>query len=173
MASYLRFVSIDNPNKIVFDEVHFTQFATWYLSGNYFVDIHPPLVKLIYAGVLKATGFVGPQEPNVKWWSEKGNIIGSSDHLKVFDKEYGSPYIAMRMTSAAAGSALIPATYLSARALGLGRVPSLLAAVLVLTEAISALQVRDYFVRFRFRVTTCFASPAGAHHCVRCLDVFL
>lgn len=35
-ALYLRLVSIDNPNKIVFDEVHFTQFATWYLSGNYF-----------------------------------------------------------------------------------------------------------------------------------------
>ena len=29
---YLRLTSIDNPNKIVFDEVHFTQFATWYLS---------------------------------------------------------------------------------------------------------------------------------------------
>ena len=106
------------------------------------VDIHPPLVKLIYAGVLKAQGFVGPQERTVKWWSEKGNIIGTSDYLKVYDAEYGKPYIAMRITSAVAGAALIPVTYMSSRSLGLGRVPSLLAATFVLTEAISALQVR-------------------------------
>lgn len=36
---YLRLTSIDNPNKIVFDEVHFTQFATWYLS----VSVHGTL----------------------------------------------------------------------------------------------------------------------------------
>lgn len=106
------------------------------------MDIHPPLVKLIYAWVLKAQGFVGPQERTVKWWSDKGNIIGTSDYLKVFDKAYGAPYIAMRVTSAIAGAALIPATYLSARALGLGRVPAALAAVLMLTETVSALQAR-------------------------------
>lgn len=142
LALFLRLHSIENPNKIVFDEIHFSQFATWYLSGNYFVDIHPPLVKLVYAGVLKAQGFVGPQERTVKWWSEKGNIIGTSDYLKIFDKQYGSPYIAMRIVSAIAGAALVPATYLCARALGLGRVPALLAAVFMLTETISALQVR-------------------------------
>jgi hypothetical protein len=36
VALYIRLDSIENPNRIVFDEVHFTQFATWYNSGNYF-----------------------------------------------------------------------------------------------------------------------------------------
>ena len=142
------------------------------------VDIHPPLVKLIYAGVLKAQGFVGPQERKVKWWSDKGNIIGTSDHLKVFDKAYGAPYIAMRVTSAVAGAALIPATYLSARALGLGRVPALLAAVLMLTETVSALQVRGRALRADAVAADAVgdsgaprAFPPGAHHRLRRVDV--
>jgi dolichyl-phosphate-mannose--protein O-mannosyl transferase len=107
------------------------------------VDIHPPLVKLIYALVLHLQGFVGARENAVQWWSAKGNIIGTKDHLLVFDAEYGKPYIAMRMVSAVAGAVLVPVMFLSARALGLGRMPALLAGIFALCETISALQVRS------------------------------
>ena len=41
-AGYSRFHDIANPRDVVFDEAHFTKFLTWYASGHYYVDIHPP-----------------------------------------------------------------------------------------------------------------------------------
>jgi dolichyl-phosphate-mannose--protein O-mannosyl transferase len=38
---------------------HQLQFSTWYVSQHYFVDIHPPLAKLIHAFVLWIVGFKG------------------------------------------------------------------------------------------------------------------
>ncbi len=52
----------------VFDETHFTKFATWYVTGHYYVDIHPPLAKLVFAWVLQARGFIGAEEEHVVWW---------------------------------------------------------------------------------------------------------
>jgi dolichyl-phosphate-mannose--protein O-mannosyl transferase len=108
------------------------------------VDIHPPLVKLIYAWVLHLQGFVGARETEVQWWSKQGNIIGTADYKLVYEEAYGKPYIVMRIVAAVAGAALVPVMFLSARALGLGRVPALLASAFVLFETVSALQVRGY-----------------------------
>jgi dolichyl-phosphate-mannose--protein O-mannosyl transferase len=119
------------------------------------VDIHPPLVKLIYAWVLHAQGFVGARETQVQWWSTSGNIVGTSDYKLVFEAEYGKPYIAMRMVAAVAGAALVPVMFLTSRALGLGRMPSLLAATFVLCETISALQVSTSSVLACVRVCVC------------------
>jgi dolichyl-phosphate-mannose--protein O-mannosyl transferase len=76
-----RLWNIADPRTQVFDETHFTKFATWcerprhhvlrvrdstaaahpvkrvffvvavgrYVSGHYYVDIHPPLAKLVFA----------------------------------------------------------------------------------------------------------------------------
>lgn len=32
-----------------FDEVHFGRFTTYFLNGTFFFDVHPPLVKLVFA----------------------------------------------------------------------------------------------------------------------------
>nr|AIA92240.1 PMT [uncultured Saccharomyces] len=47
------------PDSVVFDEVHFGGFASQYIRGTYFMDVHPPLAKMLYAGVASLGGFQG------------------------------------------------------------------------------------------------------------------
>ena len=51
------FVFFSYPAETVFDEVHFGKFISGYFTGEYFFDIHPPLGKLLIAGMAKISGF--------------------------------------------------------------------------------------------------------------------
>ena len=51
------FVFFSHPPETVFDEVHFGKFVSGYFTGEYYFDIHPPLGKLLIAGVAKITDF--------------------------------------------------------------------------------------------------------------------
>ena len=55
----LRLYRISEPRQVVFDEVHFGGFASNYLKGTYFFDVHPPLGKLIIAGIGHFYGYKG------------------------------------------------------------------------------------------------------------------
>ncbi|MGH7813517.1 MAG: phospholipid carrier-dependent glycosyltransferase [Candidatus Binataceae bacterium] len=48
-AAFFRFWRIGHPAEIVFDEVHFVGQARKYIHGEYFLDPHPPLAKLVIA----------------------------------------------------------------------------------------------------------------------------
>lgn len=49
-ALVTRFWHLGYPAEIVFDEVHFVAQARQYLHGEWFLDPHPPLAKLVIAG---------------------------------------------------------------------------------------------------------------------------
>ncbi len=53
----VHFAFFGYPKETVFDEVHFGKFISGYFTGEYFFDIHPPLAKLLLAGVGYLTGF--------------------------------------------------------------------------------------------------------------------
>src|SRR6185437_9082635 len=52
------FISYGYPAQVVFDEVHFGQYASAYFTHAYFFDIHPPFAKLLIAFAGWVTGFV-------------------------------------------------------------------------------------------------------------------
>ncbi|GME92495.1 unnamed protein product [[Candida] boidinii] len=58
-ALYTRFKDLSFPDSVVFDEVHFGGFAKKYIKNAFFMDVHPPLAKLLIAFVAVLGGFKG------------------------------------------------------------------------------------------------------------------
>jgi dolichyl-phosphate-mannose-protein mannosyltransferase len=96
-----------SPRAVVWDEVHYERFAGAYLTGRYYVDVHPPFAKMLIAwcgalfGVSPAT-FAGLQ-----------------------------PAVAARILPAVAGALVIPVVYLILRELGAGPRSALFGAALL------------------------------------------
>lgn len=58
-ACVVRLQKLSEPNSVVFDEVHFGGFSKKYVLGEFFMDVHPPLAKMLFAGIASLGGFVG------------------------------------------------------------------------------------------------------------------
>ncbi|EGV61928.1 Dolichyl-phosphate-mannose--protein mannosyltransferase 1 [Yamadazyma tenuis] len=58
-AVNIRLADLAFPNSVVFDEVHFGGFSKKYILGTYFMDVHPPLAKMLFAAVALVGGFKG------------------------------------------------------------------------------------------------------------------
>ncbi|RLV91558.1 Dolichyl-phosphate-mannose--protein mannosyltransferase 5 [Spathaspora sp. JA1] len=99
LATIIRLYKIYKPPRVVFDEVHFGTFSLDYYLGEFFLDVHPPLGKLIYYWVAIVNGWNG------EFTFEE---IG-----KVYDDNV--PYVAMRLVSGIAGVLTAVFTFLTVR----------------------------------------------------------
>lgn len=113
-----RLYTIQFPNKVVFDETHFGGFARNYFRGEFFIDVHPPLAKLVYYYIALLSGWNGNFE---------FNEIGD-----VFDDNV--PYVAMRLFSGICGVLTVLLTYGILRASGCRRQVAYFGSYLVLFE---------------------------------------
>ncbi|CAR26403.1 hypothetical protein ZYGR_0H02110 [Zygosaccharomyces rouxii] len=59
LAFCARFYKIWYPKEVVFDEVHFGKFASYYLERSFFFDVHPPLAKMLIAFIGFLSGYDG------------------------------------------------------------------------------------------------------------------
>ncbi|CAL1701950.1 unnamed protein product [Somion occarium] len=117
IAVGIRLFRLSQPNSVVFDEVHFGKFASKYIKSQYFVDVHPPLAKLL----ITLAGFVFGYDGNFDF----------KDIGKVYERV---PYIAMRLVPAILGVATVPLSYLTLRALDCRATTSVLAALFITFE---------------------------------------
>jgi dolichyl-phosphate-mannose-protein mannosyltransferase len=58
-AVFVRYYNLSQPGSVVFDEVHFGGFARKYIIGRFFMDVHPPLAKMLYAVFGWISGYDG------------------------------------------------------------------------------------------------------------------
>ncbi|CAG8562246.1 1640_t:CDS:10 [Funneliformis caledonium] len=122
-----RFYRIDHPAQVVFDEVHFGKFASFYLKRTYFFDVHPPLAKLMLAGMGYILGYDGHFEFE--------NI--GDDYIK-----NNVPYVGLRALPAALGALFVPLTYMIMIESGYPIITATFAASLVLFDNAFICQTR-------------------------------
>ncbi|CAG8490670.1 11501_t:CDS:10 [Ambispora gerdemannii] len=119
LASIVRLYRISEPTSVVFDEVHFGGFASKYIKGRFFMDVHPPLAKLLItlAGVI-------------------GGFDGNFD-FKEIGKDYLEPkvpYVTMRLMPGILGIFVIPISYLTIKLAGFSTISASLVATLLIFE---------------------------------------
>ncbi|PFH47237.1 glycosyltransferase family 39 protein [Amanita thiersii Skay4041] len=117
LATGVRLFRLSKPNSVVFDEVHFGKFASKYIKSQYYVDVHPPLAKLL----ITLAGFVFGYNGHFDF-SEIG---------KVYENV---PYVAMRLLPAILGVATVPLSYLTLRGLDCRATTALLASLFITFE---------------------------------------
>ncbi|BFZ64618.1 Dolichyl-phosphate-mannose--protein mannosyltransferase 1 [Saitoella coloradoensis] len=119
VAMAVRLYKLSQPSSVVFDEVHFGGFARKYINGKFFMDVHPPLAKLLFALV----GYLGGYD-------------GEFD-FKEIGKDYlsaGVPYVTMRLYPALLGVAVVPLIFLTLKASGCATTTAVLGAGFTIFE---------------------------------------
>ncbi|ORY60622.1 glycosyltransferase family 39 protein [Pseudomassariella vexata] len=119
LGAIVRLFRIYQPTSVVFDEVHFGGFASKYIKGRFFMDVHPPLAKMLIALFGWLAGFNGDFD------------------FKDIGKDYlepGVPYVAMRLFPAVCGILLVPAMFLTLKAVGCRTATAALGASLIIFE---------------------------------------
>lgn len=135
VAMGVRLFRLSRPNSIVFDEVHFGKFASKYIKSSYFVDVHPPLAKLL----ITLAGFVFGYDGNFDFKDIAKSVLhkhaGYHD-TDTYDRVYEGnvPYVAMRLVPALLGVATVPLAYVTLRALDCRATTALLASLFITFE---------------------------------------
>jgi dolichyl-phosphate-mannose-protein mannosyltransferase len=100
-----------------FDEVHFGKFASFYISREYYFDVHPPFAKLLFGLAGWFVGFDG------RFTFE--NIGDSYTDAHV-------PYVGMRALPAILGSLTIPVVYFIMKETGYSTIIAAFSASIIL-----------------------------------------
>jgi dolichyl-phosphate-mannose--protein O-mannosyl transferase len=124
-----RIFRIQFPPYVVFDEVYFGNFTNWYLNGLYFTDIHPPLAKLIMAGIAHYTGYQGDFH------------FGQLNDTKRYPN---LNYVPLRIAPTFFGALCVPLIYFAMRAMLCSPFAAFTSAVLVASDIMLITEARHF-----------------------------
>ncbi|KAK9456118.1 Dolichyl-phosphate-mannose-protein mannosyltransferase-domain-containing protein [Dipodascopsis uninucleata] len=127
LSFYTRFYMLHHPDQVVFDEVHFGKFASYYLQRTYFFDVHPPLGKLLFALMGWLVGYDG------SFMFE--NIGDGYISNKV-------PYLAYRSLPALLGALTVPIVFLTMKHSGYSLAACVVSSALILFDNAHITQTR-------------------------------
>ena len=148
VAFAVRLFRIYQPSSVVFDEVHFGGFASKYIKGKFFMDVHPPLAKLLITLAGWLAGYDGEFD------------------FKDIGKDYlepGVPYVAMRLLPAILGVMTIPIMFLTLKAAGCKTMTAVLGSGLLIFE--NGLVTQSRLILLDSPLITCTAFTALAWTC--------
>ena len=91
-----RLYGLELGNQVCWDEAHFGRMAGWYINRTLFFDVHPPLGKMMIAGMGYITGY----NASFTFWEPGNNFTGHN-------------VLGMRYGSAVLGSFIIPTGFLT------------------------------------------------------------
>lgn len=116
VAFVVRFYKIWYPREVVFDEVHFGKFASYYLQRTFFFDVHPPFAKMLIA-------FIG-------WLC---NYDGSFkfDEIGMSYETHPAPFLAYRSFNAILGTLTVPIMFETLKELNFKAITCFMGAMLV------------------------------------------
>ncbi|KAG0273522.1 hypothetical protein BGZ95_010675 [Linnemannia exigua] len=117
VAVFVRIWKLAVPGAVVSEEQHLGGYVRDYLQGNFVVDVHPPLGKMLFSLVAYLLGYDG------KFDFMLGKLYPSN-----------VPFIGMRMFAAACGVGLIPISYLTIKRSGHSTQAAITTAILVTFE---------------------------------------
>lgn len=127
LAFAARFYKIWYPKEVVFDEVHFGKFASYYLERSYFFDVHPPFAKMMIAFIGWLCGYDG---------SFKFDEIGYSYET------HPAPYIAYRSFNAILGTLTVPIMFNTLKELNFRAITCAFASLLVAIDTAHVTETR-------------------------------
>ncbi|KAI9819187.1 MAG: hypothetical protein M1827_007343 [Pycnora praestabilis] len=166
VAALVRLFRIYQPSSVVFDEVQYvctsqffrmpfgqsliqTQsfggFASKYIKGRFFMDVHPPLAKLLLTLAGYLAGFDGDFD------------------FKDIGKDYlepGVPYVAMRLLPAICGILTVPTMFLTLKGTGCRTTTAALGAGMIIFENGLLTQSRLILLDSPLMVFTAFTALA-------------
>ncbi|KZF20515.1 glycosyltransferase family 39 protein [Xylona heveae TC161] len=145
LATIVRLFRIYQPSSVVFDEVHFGGFASKYIKGRFFMDVHPPLAKLL----LTLAGWIAGFDGNFDFKDIGKDYLGP-----------GVPYVAMRLLPAICGVLTVPTMFMTLKATGCRTNTAALGAGLLIFENALVTQSRFILLDSPLIIFTAFTALA-------------
>ncbi|OHT09246.1 Dolichyl-phosphate-mannose-protein mannosyltransferase [Tritrichomonas foetus] len=131
---------IQFPDKPVFDEAHFGSFTNFYVHGEYFTDIHPPLGKLILFVFAKLNQYDG-----------NTNFRNNSIPYPNVD------YVGLRQAPALFSTFCSPLIYVAMRCFGFSIIASFTAGLMVMCDSSMIVEGRFILTDGILHFFTCLA----------------
>lgn len=122
---------LDEPNQVVFDEVHFGKFISYYIHRTFFFDVHPPLGKQLLS--------------LMAWFTNYGGYFPFQSIGEEYDRDLVS-HTYLRLLPAVCGSAVPLMVYRIITELGYSHYSASLAALFLIFDNASVTQCRFIFL---------------------------